>query len=109
MPLLQMTITATNIGNRIVNIQFIGLAMKQGLTRKSMQKLQNLDDSNKGKMISTGEFVEVNYKTQEILSVLQRLKSWNGIYLYACDTEKAIYTKKIGSVGEIKKVLSNIK
>jgi len=95
-----VSVSATNIGNRNVNIVFLGLGVKPFFSK--MQKLV----STKRVMGGTGvtlptEMKSVQYSTDELVSCLYRLKKTQKLYVYAIDSEGKEYKKYCGNARKI--------
>lgn len=100
-----ITINATNIGNRNVNIKFLGFAIR---TRFKLQKMQTRDRELGGKGVLEPTAVStVEYTAKELLSFIE-LKPRTKVYCCAMDTEGKTYLKYYGRAGKISNNLQKI-
>lgn len=97
--LIGISVSATNIGNRNVNLTFIGLAIKKPFQK--INKLTNIRRDMGGTgVLSPTEESSVQYFVDELAS-LATLDPSCSLYCIAFDTEGAIYRKKIGKAVKI--------
>ena len=90
---MSITIGAVNLGNRPINLEFLGLGI---FVNGRLKKFTPLNRSLNCKgIIECTEMKEVDYLLQELLAPKDTLQ---GTLIYACaiDSEGKIYTKKIG-------------
>lgn len=95
-----ISIVATNIGNRNINISFLGFAIKDGWKLKKMQT-RDRDLGGKGVLVPT-EVATVEYTPIE-LNCFSELNPRIRIYCYARDTEGKEYFKYYGRAGKVAK------
>lgn len=93
-----ITVNATNIGNRSVNIKFIGLAIR---SEGKLQKMQtaNRDLGGKG-ILSPTDVASVEYNAVELMD-FGKLKFRTKVYCCVMDTEGKTYLKYYGRVEKI--------
>lgn len=99
-------VSACNVGNRAVNISFLGLALDKNnkRNRKEMDLFHNIRASNKSETpLMPTETFDVKYDTQGLVSSLLKQNLSRNIYLYASDTEGGIIKKKLGTVEQFLK------
>ena len=92
-----------NVGNRAVNISFLGLALskKNKRNRKEMDLFHNRDTSNRPESpLMPTETFDVKYEAKGLVSSLLNIDQSRKIYLYASDTEGRITKKKLGTVSQ---------
>lgn len=98
-----ISINAANIGNRYINIIFLGLAIKnKGAFNKI--ELLNRELGGKGTLAPT-ELTVVEYSKQDLLEFSKEFPSTK-VYLFALDTKGKIHKKYYG---RINKIIENIK
>lgn len=100
-----ISISAANVGNRKINLTFLGLGViKDG----SMQKMLTIERELGGKgILAPTEVFTVEYAPRELLS-FSKINSKNKIYCFAVDSEGKEYKKYYGKVGKVLKNLSEI-
>lgn len=98
-----ISVEATNIGNRNINISFLGFAVKTGWKTRKIQATYR-DLGGKG-IITTSEVATVEYKPTELEGFCE-FKPNARIYCYATDSEGKNYAKYYGKV---KKVVKNLR
>ena len=100
-----ITINATNIGNRNINIKFLGFAIH---TSFKLQKMQTRDRELGGEGVLEPTAVStVEYTAKELLS-FSELKPGTKVYCCAMDTEGKTYLKYYGRAGKISSNLQKI-
>ena len=93
-----------NIGNRDVNIKFLGLAVsKEGIGKYDL--IRNLNSTNSSnRPIKPTESFEVEYLAEGLIQSLQRIDRSRVLYYYAEDTEGCVVKKRYSSVDSILKM-----
>lgn len=100
-----ITVNATNIGNRNINIRFLGFAIR---TRFKLQKIQTRDRELGGKgVIEPTAVSTVEYTAKELMG-FRDLKPRTKVYCCAMDTEGKTYLKYYGRAGKISSNLQKI-
>lgn len=100
-----ITVNATNIGNRNINIKFLGFAIRTGF---KLQKMQTRDRELGGKGIMEPTDVStVEYTAKELMG-FGDLKPRTKVYCCAMDTEGKTYLKYYGRAGKISSNLQKI-
>lgn len=97
-----ITVNATNIGNRNVNLNFLGFAIRHGL---KLQKMQTKDRELGGKGILEPTAVSTIEYTEKELLGFRDLKPRTKVYCCAMDTEGTTYLKYYGRAGKMSKTL----
>ena len=102
-----ISINILNLGNRDVNIRYLGYVIK---TNKEYQKAINLSDEMKGNGIIHPTEVHCNsYSSADIINSFSKMPTKTKVYAYAEDSEGHTYKKYIGRAGEIAKNMSLMK
>ena len=100
-----ITVNATNVGNRNINIKFLGLAIRTGF---KLQKMQTRDRTLGGEGILEPTAVsKVEYTAEEMLE-FGDIKPRTKVYCCAIDTEGKTYLKYYGRAGRISSNLKEI-
>lgn len=100
-----ITVNATNIGNRSINIKFLGFAIR---TNFKLQKMQTRDRELGGKGILESTAIStVEYTAKELMG-FSELKPRTKVYCCAIDTEGKTYLKYYGRAGKISNNLQKI-
>lgn len=100
-----ITVNATNIGNRNINIRFLGFAIRTGF---KLQKMQTRDRELGGKgVLEPTEVSTVEYTAKELMS-FSELNPRTKVYCCAMDTEEKTYLKYYGRAGKISNNLQKI-
>lgn len=99
-------ITATNIGNRNINITFLGFAVRKNRKLLKMQT-KNRELGGTG-MLVPAESTTVEYSLPEMIGIGGQGK-WTRIYCCAIDSEGKAYLKYYGRAGKISNNLRNVK
>lgn len=94
-----MSVSATNIGNRIVNIAYLGYAIKKDGRYNIIYPI-NRDFDNKGPL-EPSEMLETQFYTNELLECFSREKRKTKLFVYAKDTEGTEYKRKAGDIGKM--------
>lgn len=100
-----ITVNATNIGNRNINLKFLGFAIRTGF---KLQKMQTTERTLGGTGIlePTG-VVSIEYTAKEMKG-FGTLKPRTKVYCCAMDTEGKTYLKYYGKVGKMVKNLQKM-
>lgn len=94
-------VNACNVGNRAVNISFLGLALSQGKGKSGFDLLHNLQGTNKcDEPIKPTEVFEIEYPAENLVRSLLNQDQSRMVYLYVQDTEGGTKKKKIGTVNQ---------
>ena len=102
---LGITVNATNIGNRNINLKFLGFAVR---TELKLQKMQTRDRELGGTgILEPTAVATVEYTAKEMLG-FSTLKPRTKVYCCAMDTEGKTYLKFYGRAGKITKNLQTI-
>ena len=100
-----ITVNATNIGNRNINITFLGFAIRAG---SKIQKMQTRDRELGGEGVLEPTAVStVEYTAAEMLG-FGELKPRTKVYCCATDTEGKTYLKYYGRAGKISRNLQKL-
>ncbi len=89
-------ISAVNVGNRIINLTFLGIGFMKD---RKMGKIVLLNPKYKS-TIDCGETSFDDYTKKNLLGVADTVKG-QVLYAYACDSEGKEYKKKIGTYEDI--------
>ncbi len=99
-----LSASATNIGNRPVSLTYLGYAIKkEGRFHKFYTIKRELN--NKANL-TPSEMLEVKFETKELIDILKNENQETKVYVFANDTEGTEYKKRIGTVGNLLKKLS---
>lgn len=100
-----ITVNATNIGNRNINIRFLGFAIREHF---KLQKMQTRDRELGGKgILEPTAVTTIEYTANELLG-FGNLKPRTKVYCCAMDTEGKTYLKYYGRAGKIHSNLQKI-
>lgn len=103
--IMGMIISVVNVGNRNVNLTFVGLAIRYN---GKIMKLSNIYREIGGQgVLAPTEVVNVAYKVEELQGFLASNKSTK-VYCCAIDTEGHVHLKRIGRAKEIYKDLQKM-
>ena len=99
-----LSVSAANIGNRNINLSYLGFAIKP-----RFQKIKHIVNVNRN-MKNTGlicptDVKTVEYTADELIECFQSLKPSTVLFVKATDTEGKQYQKRCGKVGAIYKSL----
>ena len=87
--LIYYSVEATNIGNRVVKVSFVGYSYKE---KGSWKKLYNKASSNsQNVMLNINETTSAIYDINEINNLMKKHK----LYAFAIDIEGKIYKRKV--------------
>ena len=101
-----ITVNATNIGNRNINISFLGFAIRNNF---KLQKMQTTGRSLGGTgILEPTSISTVEYSAQEMMG-FGKLNSRTKVYCCAMDTEGKTYLKYYGRAGKISKSLQKMR
>ncbi len=103
-----MSVNATNVGSRNVNITYLGISVKD----KSLQGKQNKITKIRDEITGTGLMAPTEIKTEffnkdDLIISLGNLGNNAKVYLYAHDSEGQVYMKKMGRADNIIRALSD--
>ncbi len=94
-------VNVCNIGNRAVNIEYLGFVVKNHQKSK-YDRIFNLDGTNSsGEPLNPTEVFEVVYPAERLAKTLQRLNRRQVLYLYLRDTEGKTCIKKFCRIDDI--------
>ena len=94
-----MSASATNIGNRTVNISYLGYAIKKD-GRYNMIYPVNRDFDCKASL-EPSEMSETQFYTDELLKCFSKENRKTKLFVYAKDTEGTEYKRRAGNVGKL--------
>lgn len=104
-----MSASATNIGNRTVNLMYLGYALKKD-GRYTVFTIPYNREFNSNVSLAPSEISESQFYANTLIKSLSREKRDRKFFVYAKDTEKKEYVKETGkTVGELHDFLSNRK
>ena len=105
--ILGMSASATNIGNRTVNLMYLGYALKKD-GRYTVFAIPYNREFNSNVSLAPSEISESQFYANTLIKSLSREKRDRKFFVYAKDTEKKEYVKETGkTVGELHDFLSN--
>jgi len=103
---LGVDVSACNVGNRAVNIVFLGLAIRD--CNLKVKKLQVFTRVLGGcGILKSAEEASVMYYSHELIECLEKEFKWKPVYACAVDIEEKVYLRKRGTVGSLLKVLKS--
>lgn len=96
--------SVVNVGNRIINVSFLGLGFKEGKSLKKLFPINDIDFKPQGLLPPT-EIKEVRYRAADLsrLTIPDNKK----LFVIMIDSEGRTYKKKIGKCATLKEVYSN--
>ena len=94
-----MSASATNIGNRTVNITYLGYAIKKDGHYKMIYPVNREFDCKAS--LEPSEMSETQFYTDELLKCFSRENKKARLFVYAKDTEGTEYKRKAGNVGKL--------
>lgn len=97
--ILGMSASATNIGNRTVNITYLGYAIKKDGRCNIMYPVNR--EFNGKASLNPSEMAETQFYKDELLKCFSHENKKAKLFVYAKDTEGAEYTRKAGTVGKL--------
>lgn len=101
---LGLSASATNIGNRTINISYLGYALKKD---GRLQKLNPINRVfNASAKLEPSEKHEVEFYRDELLGTLSQENQNAMLFIIAIDTEGTIYKQKTGTIGRLMSNLS---
>ena len=101
------SVSATNTGNRNINIMHFGLAYKDG--PQLIPYIRNGCTLGEKSIVIPAEEVSVTYSLEEVVSFLSDLPHKTRIYSYAYDAEWRRYKKRYNTVGNFLKEIERFK
>jgi conserved domain protein len=103
-----MSVNATNVGFRCVNITYLGISFKDKFLLCKQNKILKIRDERTGiGLIAPSEIKTESFKKDDLIFALSKPNSSAKVFLYAIDSEGQAYSKKIGRASDIVKSLSN--
>ena len=97
--ILGMSASATNVGNRTVNLTYLGYAVKKD-GRYNMLYPYNREFNSKASL-APSEMSESQFYTDELIKCFSRENRNIKLFVYAKDTEGKEYMRKAGTVGKL--------
>lgn len=94
---LGMSASATNVGNRTVNLRYLGYAVKKDREYHHFNLIYR--EFNSKASLAPSEWSERLFYTHELIEQLSRENRNIEFFVYAIDTEGKEYTEEIGTVG----------
>lgn len=89
-----ISVNVTNIGSRMVNLTYLGLAVRD--IKGSMLLLNKLNEKMEGiGIIKPTEIRSTSYPINDLLISIKKMPMNAVIYLYATDSEGKLYRKKM--------------
>ena len=99
-----LSASATNIGNRVVSLTYLGFAVKKDRRVYKIYPINRQFDSKA--TLSSSEIHEVQFQTEELLKAFSSENKAMKLFVYANDTEGKEYKRKFGTVGRLIESLS---
>ena len=99
-----MSASATNIGNRTVNITYLGYAIKKNGRYNMIYPVNRNFDCKT--LLEPSDMSETQFYVEELLKCFSRENRKTKLFVYAKDTEGTEYKRKAGNVG---KLIDNLK
>lgn len=96
--------SATNVGNRTVNISYLGYAVKKNGRYNYLFPINRDFDSKAS--LEPSEMAEAQFYTDELLMRFSDENRKMKLYVYAKDTEETEYKRKAGNIGKLIDTLS---
>ncbi len=94
-----LSVSATNVGNRTITITYLGIAIKK---EGRLYKLNPINrDFRSSAKLSPSEMHEVQFYKEELIDALKRENKATKLYIFANDTEGAVYKRKAGTIGRL--------
>lgn len=100
-----ISVSATNVGNRTVNLMYLGYAVKKD---GNMLYLYNRDFDRKASL-APSEMSESQFYTDDLIKCFSRENRNIKLFVYAKDTEGKEYMRKAGTVGKLLDNLSKLR
>lgn len=106
--LFGMSVLATNTGNRTVNLQYLGYALKKDgeYTPLPILPYDHEFKFNSTASLASSEMFESQFCIDKLIKVFSRENRNIKLFMYAEDTEGKKYTKENGTVGDLLDYLS---
>ena len=102
-----MSASATNIGNRTVNLTYLGYALKKdGRYIRLYPILPYNREFNSKASLAPSEMSESQFYTDELIEYFSRENRNIKLFVYATDTEEKKYMKEAGTIGGLLDYLS---
>ena len=102
--ILGMSVSATNVGNRTINLTYLGYAFKKD---GNMHYLYNREFN--GASLAPSEMSESQFYTDDLIKCFSRENRNIKLFVYAKDTEGKEYMRKAGTVGKLLANLSKLR
>lgn len=100
---MSLTAGAVNLGNRQINIEYLGFGIYiEGRLKKLTPLGRNIDCRG---ILECTEMREVDFTVQELLAASDTLNN-KLIYIFAIDSEGTIYKKKLGHYENLMRTLT---
>ena len=96
--------SAANIGNRTINLVYLGFAIKIANEWQKMQSVSRLSE-HKG-ILQTTEVMSIRFSAEEFFNGTKQLEDKLPLFVYAQDSEGKIYKKHYGTVGKARQNLT---
>lgn len=96
---LGMVAEATNIGNRTVNIAYLGYEIKKNCNYLTLFPISRVFNSEA--ILAPSKRAEARFYTDELLGRLSGESCKTKLFIYAKDTEGKEYRRKAGTVGDM--------
>lgn len=94
-----MSASATNIGNRTVNITYLGYAFKRDGRYNTLYPINREFDGKA--TLEPSEMAETQFYTEELMKCLSSIDRDTKLFVFAKDTEGTEYKRKAGTVGKL--------
>lgn len=102
-----MSVNATNVGARNVNITYLGISVKDRSLTGGQNKMTKIRDKITGTgVVPPTEIKTEFYKKEDIILALTKINGNAKVFLYVRDSEGQEYIKRIGNAKNIIKTLS---
>lgn len=112
--ILEMSVSATNAGNRTVTLTYLGYAVKKDGRYNAVflfnrELFSRVHEFNSKASLAPSEKSKIQFHTDELIEYFSRENRNRKLFVYAEDTEGKKYMKKLGTVGELLDILSSSK
>lgn len=98
-PLIALTASITNIGNRKITVEYLGFSIKENDKFWRVIPI-NSSEFKSNFVLAPSEVVKNRYDCDNLLISLSNCDPKNKLYVLAIDTEGKEYKKKIGTVND---------
>lgn len=89
----------TNLGNRAINITYLGYAVKKNKKYYRMYPISRTIECKK--IIAPAEIMTVSFTADELIKGLKNEPADSKLFVYAVDSENKEYIRKAGTVGKL--------